>query len=246
MKDNFSTESDKYAQYRPIYPPELFSFLESKLADKTNAWDCGTGNGQVAKALAPLFEHVYATDISAAQLAQAAQAPNISYSVQPAEHSDFADDFFDLVTVAQAIHWFDFERFYAEVRRTAKADALICVLGYGVLRISPTIDAIIDHFYTAVIGPNWDAERHYIDEQYRTIPFPFEEIECPSFVNRQHWSLRHLIGYLNTWSAVKHFIKANGYNPIATLEQELAAHWPQEESMEVVFPMLLRLGRLSK
>ena len=245
MKDLFSSASDEYARYRPGYPASFFDYLNSLLPARQNAWDCGTGNGQVARELAKTFEAVYATDISAAQLQQALPAENIFYSVQPAEQTDFEDHIFDLVVVAQAIHWFDFDRFYAEVRRIAKKEALLCATGYGRPKISEPVDALINDFYENVIGPYWDAERHFIDEQYKTLPFPFPEMQAPEFENVLHWNLSQLIGYLNTWSAVKHFIKQNGFNPVDQLQRNLEKHWPAEEVKEVCFPLLLRIGRIT-
>ncbi|MEZ4903978.1 MAG: class I SAM-dependent methyltransferase [Spirosomataceae bacterium] len=246
MKDNFSIQSDKYAKYRPTYPSALFEFLNTKVQDKLNAWDCGTGNGQVAYELAKTFENVFATDISQQQIDTALLANNILYSVQPAEQTNFDDGLFDLIVVAQAIHWFDFGKFYAEVRRTAKADALLCVVGYGRLEISKQIDDIITDFYDHVIGKYWDKERKYIDEHYQTIPFPFDEIQTPNFVITKQWTLAHLIGYLNTWSATKHFIKQNGYNPIEELQKDIEQLWGNQQSKQVQFPLLLRVGRITK
>ncbi|WP_008587608.1 class I SAM-dependent methyltransferase [Niabella soli] len=244
IKDYFSSQSDQYAKYRPTYPPDFFNYLNTITPRKKNAWDCGTGNGQIAYELAKTFEHIFATDISQSQIDHALQAVNISYSVQPAEKTDFDNHLFDLIIVAQAIHWFDFEQFYAEVRRTATKDALLCVTGYGNIKISEEIDPIIADFYTNVIGTYWDKERKYIDEGYATIPFPFDEIETPQFENRQQWTLEHLIGYLNTWSAVKHFIKQNGYNPVEKLHAALKEFWGDGAKKEVCFPLLLRIGKI--
>jgi len=245
MKDNFSTQSDKYAKYRPTYPSDLFELINSKVKNKRNAWDCGTGNGQVAYELAKTFDWVFATDISQSQIDNALKADNISYSAQPAEKTNFDNDLFDLIVVAQAIHWFDFDKFYAEVKRTAKESALICVVGYGKLEISEQIDNVIADFYDNAIGKYWDKERKYIDENYKTIPFPFDEIQTPNFVNIQHWTLEHLIGYLNTWSAVKHFIKQNNYNPMEEWQKDIEQLWGNEQVKQVHFPLLLRIGRIT-
>lgn len=246
MKDNFSLQSGEYAKYRPHYPQEFFTYLNSIVSHKDNVWDCGTGNGQVAYKLSETFGTVFATDISQSQIDNALQADNLFYSVQPAENTNFPERIFDLVIVAQAIHWFDFERFYQEVRRTSKEHALICVLGYGKLEISEPIDRVITDFYENVIGQYWDKERRYVDESYRFIPFPFTEIETPNFVNLQHWTLQHLMGYLNTWSAVKHFIKQNAYDPLENIRSELKQLWGNEEIKVVRFPLLLRLGQITK
>ena len=242
MKDNFSTQSEQYAKYRPTYPPALFDYLKSIITNRENAWDCGTGNGQVAAELSIFFKQVYATDISQQQIDLAVQSHNIEYSLQPAEKTNFPNHFFDLVIVAQAIHWFDFEKFYAEVRRTSKPNAFIVVTGYGGLEVAPEIDQIKKEFYKNVVGPYWDKERKYIDENYTTIPFPFKEIQAPALVNKFEWDIDHLIGYINTWSAVKHFIKQNGYNPVDKIYSSIEQYWGKERIREVCFPLLLRIG----
>ncbi len=244
MKDNFSTQSDLYAKYRPKYPKEFFDYLDLITKNKNNAWDCATGNGQVAIELAKIFPMVYATDISVAQLAEAQQLQNISYSVQPAEKTNFPNDFFDLITVAQAIHWFDFEKFYAEIKRTAKPDSILVVIGYGKIEVTPEIDTIINDFYKNTIGNYWDKERKYIDELYKTIPFPFEEIETPSFSISYKWTLDQFVGYLGTWSAVNHYIKDTGKNPLDLIRNQLEDLWKKNSIKKIRFPLLLRIGIL--
>lgn len=242
MKDLFSSQSDQYVKYRPEYPEAFFDYLNSLVAEKNCAWDCGTGNGQVASVLSKSFEHVYATDISSEQIKNASKKNNIVYSVQPAEKTNFTDASFDLIVVAQAIHWFDFDLFYEEVRRTAKKGAIVCIVGYARVEISPEIDLLVTDFYENVIGKYWAPERKYIDLNYETIPFPFTEIETPTFENQLNWSLDHFVGYLNTWSAVKESIKQNNYNPIDQLKEEIKEFWDTDESKEVCFPILLRVG----
>ncbi|RYG30304.1 MAG: class I SAM-dependent methyltransferase, partial [Chitinophagaceae bacterium] len=205
MKDNFSHASEKYAQYRPVYPGALYEFLLSKLKARDRAWDCGTGNGQVAAELAKHFKKVYGTDISANQLKHAIQRENIIYSKENSANTSFPSDFFDLIIVAQAIHWFNFNRFYDQVVRTAKNDAVFAAVGYGLLQVDEPTDKIIRRFYQDITGPYWDAERKYIDENYETIPFPFEEFEVPAMKIETNWNLDELTGFLRTWSAVKHY-----------------------------------------
>jgi hypothetical protein len=245
MKDNFSTQSDKYAKYRPGYPAEFFDYLYAMVPVKESAWDCGTGNGQIAIELAKRFEEVFATDISQSQLDNAIQAPNIYYSQQPAEITNFENEIFDLVTVGQAIHWFDFDKFYAEVRRTTKKNALICLVGYGGVDVSEEINKLKKNFYTEVVGAYWDKERKYVDDNYTSLPFPFEEIQAPAFENKLRWDLEKYIGYVNTWSAVKKFIKENGFNPIEKFQKELEVLWERGEVKEVRFPLMIRLGSVS-
>ena len=243
MKDNFSKQAHLYAKFRPGYPVELYDFLFSLVTEKRAAWDCGTGNGQVALQLSEYFDDVYATDISSSQIANAVSKENIHYSKVSAEETFFIKDMFDLVTVGQAIHWFDFEKFYKEVNRALKPGGCIAVFGYGLLEIDKETDAIITDFYKNITGPYWDAERKYVDENYETIPFPFEEIKAPALCSKYDWELDAVAGFLNTWSAVQHYIKANNENPVNALIEKLKNQWGNNVKKEVSFPVFIRAGR---
>jgi len=243
MKDNFSVQAKAYSQYRPYYPAEMIDYILSFITSKDVALDVATGNGQVAAALAADFKKVYATDISEQQLENATMAPNIYYSISSAEDTGFDNHQFDLVTVAQAIHWFNFDNFYTEVRRILKPDGLFAVLGYGLFSTNSHSDIILSHFYNTIVGPYWDAERKYLDENYTTIPFPFKEIEVKRFINEFVWTFDQLIGYLTTWSAVQHYINKNNSNPIDIVYDDLKESWEQSDK-KVTFPLLLRLGKL--
>ena len=244
MKDNFSGHAPEYARYRPIYPDSVFRFLYEQLAHCNTAWDCGTGNGQVAAKLADQFGHVFATDLSENQLAQAPKRANITYRVEKAEEASFAESQFDLITVAQAIHWFDFETFYTVVHRVLRPGGLLAIMGYNLLAIDDSIDAIIHRLYEDVLGDNyWDPERKYIEERYQNIPFPFRDIAVPEFQQSLTWSYADLVGYLNTWSAVKHYSEREGQNPVHLIEDDLQDAWGTASQREVRFPILLRVGK---
>ncbi|OWK72518.1 class I SAM-dependent methyltransferase [Pedobacter sp. AJM] len=243
MKDNFSTQAAEYAIYRPIYPVELYDFLFKLVEQKDTAWDCATGNGQVARILAQHFRQVYATDISEKQLSQALKLPNILYKVESSDQVNVADQSFDLITVAQAVHWFNFEAFYSEVKRTLKPNGLVAVMGYGLMLIDKKVDQVIYKLYEDILGKYWDSERRYIEEGYKTIPFPFEEITAPHFQIKTTWNFNQLIGYLNTWSSLQHYKKANERNPLEYVMIELKEAWGNDAEKEVRFPVLLRVGR---
>lgn len=243
-KDNFSKQSSTYAKFRPTYPKEVFEYLNSIIQQKNKVWDCATGNGQMAVVLAESFEKVIATDISENQLAHAPQMPNIEYLKCSAEETPFKGDSFDLITVAQAIHWFDFEKFYAEAKRVAKNDAVLFVIGYSTPRFEPKIDSNVQRFYKDITGPYWDAERKHIDAHYESIPFPFEKIECPVFSMNYEWTIEMAEGYFNSWSAVQHFIKKNGYNPVNQLVEDLSVVWNGSE--KVNFPLFTKVGQIRK
>lgn len=245
MKDNFSLQSTEYAKFRPHYPGALYDFLYSTLHSFERALDVATGNGQVAAELAKQFTEVFATDISTKQLAAAPHLSNIFYKAEAAEDASFPDHYFDLITVAQAIHWFDFDKFYAGVKRMLKPGGLIAVIGYGLISINDKVDPWLYHFYKNIAGPYWDKERRYIDELYKTIPFPFAEIDAPHLQITYNWTKEQFIGYINTWSAVQHFIKANNSNPLSDeLEQQLNLLWPDDVLYKISFPLLLRTGQL--
>jgi len=242
MKDNFSTQAAEYAIYRPTYPIELYDFLFKLVAHKHAAWDCATGNGQVASILAQHFQHVYATDISEKQLSQALPLPNVVYQVESSDQVNVTDQSFDLITVAQAIHWFNFDAFYSEVKRTLKPNGIIAVIGYGLMSIDKKVDQVIHKLYETILGKYWDSERRYIEEGYKTIPFPFEEIVAPHFQIKTTWNFNQLIGYLNTWSSLQHYKRANDRNPLEYVLTELKEAWGDDAEKDVRFPVLLRVG----
>ncbi|WP_316830624.1 class I SAM-dependent methyltransferase [Pedobacter aquatilis] len=243
MKDNFSTQAAEYAIYRPTYPQELYDYLFTLVKNHESAWDCATGNGQAASVLARNFKNVYATDISEKQLNQALKLPNVTYHVESSDQANVADNSFDLITVAQAIHWFNFEAFYGEVKRTLKPDGILAVIGYGLMFIDKSVDKVIFKLYEDILGKYWDTERRYIEEGYQTIPFPFEEIKAPHFQIKTTWNFNQLIGYLNTWSSLQHYKKANDRNPLEYMLTELKEAWGDDEVKEVYFPILLRIGK---
>jgi ubiquinone/menaquinone biosynthesis C-methylase UbiE len=243
MKDNFSQQSALYSQFRPHYPDEMIAYLVDFVTHKNIALDVATGNGQVAKQLSAFFKTVYATDISQNQLKNAIPGSNIIYDLQPAEETDFADQQFDLVAVAQAIHWFKFDAFYKEVYRILKPDGVFAILGYGLFSTNQDSDKILHRYYYDILGSYWDAERKYVDENYTTIPFPFDEIKTRSFENNFTWTFEQLIGYLQTWSATQHYKNKNNQNPIDRIYDKLKQSW-EKGNRKVTFPLLLRIGTL--
>ncbi len=241
MKDNFSHQSEDYSKFRPTYPSELVEKIVSLAPEKKLALDVATGNGQFAAAISKYFETVHATDISDNQLLHAKRVLNVIYKKMPAETTDFEDDFFDLITVAQAVHWFDFDVFYKEIHRILKPDGIFAIIGYGLMNTNPETDKIIHKFYHEVVGPFWGEERKYLDENYETIPFPFDEIQMEQHSSDFHWTFEQLIGYLETWSAVQHYKAHHNQNPLDLIRDELKISWEKSDK-KISFPMLLRVG----
>lgn len=245
FKDYFSTQSVDYARFRPDYPNELFAFISNESPNREIAWDCGTGNGQAAVALAESFRRVYATDPSSLQIESALSKQGVEYSVAPAEDSGLPDASVDCVTVAQAIHWFDFDAFYAEVRRVSRPGALLAAWGYGLNTVIPPVDQVFQRFYEDIVGSYWPPERKYIEEGYRNIDFPFAAVAAPDFVLEKRWNLFEFAGYLSTWSAVSRYRLERKTDPLDEIESELTAAWGDPETRHSVqWPLHLLAGRV--
>lgn len=245
FEDHFSPQASDYANYRPDYPDSLFRYLSSLTHEKKMVWDCATGSGQAAVKLASYFDRVMATDASEAQIRQAFPHERVSYEVGLAENTSFPDASFDLITVAQAAHWFDMEAFLREAARVGKEGAILAVWTYSLLSIEPGVDAVIRSFYHHKVGKYWPPQRKIVESEYRDLVFPDHELETPAFSMEKRWSLDHLIGYLHTWSAVKNFVQKEGYNPVTDVVGDLTSVWGNDPLKTVTWKIPLRVVRLN-
>lgn len=246
-KDLFSKQASIYAKYRPGYPLDLIEHILSYVPSKEIAWDCATGNGQAANLLTPHFKKIFATDISEKQIQHAIQHPSIIYSVSSGEKTDFSDDQFDLITVAQAYHWFQFKEFSMEATRVSRSGAVVAVWGYGLLQADePALNQLIRYYYRDIMGQYWDPERKFVDEEYRTIPFYFDELPSARFEERVSWSFADFIGYLNTWSSLQHYMRINAMNPVEDFSKSIRKFWEKNETLKFSFPLFLRMGKIKK
>ena len=239
FKDHFSKQAADYATFRPTYPRELFDYLGSIAPSRQLAWDCGTGNGQAAVGLASVFDRVIATDASEKQIANAEPHEHVEYRIASAENSGIKSATVDLIMVAQALHWFDLDRFYAEARRVLKANGVLAASAYNVER---AIDEVVNRYYYEVVGPYWPPERELV-EQFTDLRFPFDEIDAPKFEMTANWNFDHLLGYLNSWSSTQRFITANKRNPLDEVRKELSGAWGDaNQKRRIVWPLTLRVG----
>ena len=247
FKDHFSRRAAIYATYRPHYPKSLFEYLTTLTGAHDLALDCGTGNGQAAVELAQYFAQVIATDPSSAQIANATQRRNIEYRVARAEQSGLPPHSVDLVTAAQALHWFEPVAFYGEARRVLKRDGAIAVWGYGDPMLDdPSLQKLLHHFNRVKLEPYWFPERKLLLDGYRTIDFPFDELTPPAFDLNVSWTLEELLGYLRTWSSTARYVEQNGVDPVNELESVIAPYWGEYEKPRTVsWPLHLRVGRLA-
>jgi len=256
FKDHFKTVARQYADSRPTYPEQLFTWLAAQCPERECAWDCGTGSGQAARDLAAHFNHVIATDASTSQIQQAqieqaklSQAQGsgqavIDYRVAPAEMSGLDSATIDLVVVAQALHWFDVDAFHREVSRVLKPQGIIAEWCYGHIEIdNAAVDGLIQHFYADVVGPYWPPERAHVENAYRKLAFPFAHITAPAFAMQALWNLEQLAGYLRSWSATAQYIKIHGTDPVEELQQEMLEYWGDAEAgYAITWPLTLRVG----
>jgi len=243
FKDHFSKHAADYAKYRPRYPCEMFEYLGTVAPSRQLAWDCGTGNGQAAVGLASAFDRVIATDASENQIANAQSHEKVAYRVASAENSGIGSETIDLIMVAQALHWFDLDRFYAEAWRVVKPDGVFAASAYNLLHIEKAIDEVVNRYYYEVVGPFWPPERRLV-EQFADLPFPFQEIDAPRFEMTAHWNLDHLLGYLGTWSSSQRFIAAKGSDPLEQIFDALSRTWGEPgQTRTISWPIVIRIGR---
>ena len=246
FKDHFSGHAKEYAQYRPRYPVAMFEFLAGLSPHNELAWDCATGNGQAASAVAQFFDHVVATDASASQLEHATTHPRITYRVAREKDSGLLPASVDLITVAQAVHWFDLNAFYSECRRVLRPDGIIAVWSYRLLRFEATIDAILERFFSETLRPYWAPELRWVDKGYAQLDFPFQEVGHPEFDMKLDLNLPALMQYIGTWSAVKQYEAATGRDPLQELVSELESMWGDPNVHRAShWPVSIRIGRHS-
>ena len=244
FKDHFSAHAAGYADSRPGYPPELFEWLALQCPRRRLAWDAGCGNGQASVALAEYFTEVYATDPSQAQIAQAIPHENVRYMVESAEDCGLGDNTANLVTVAQAYHWFEHERFCAEARRVLANDGVVALWSYAESMVSPAVDAVVNELHHGTLENDWPPERRHVLDRYRDLPFPFRPLPAPPFEMRSEWNLGQYLAYLSSWSASQRYLRRTGEDPVAAVGAAMREAWGDADQVRTVqWPLLVLAGR---
>jgi SAM-dependent methyltransferase len=247
FKDHFSDRAALYAACRPHYPAPLFDFVAGLSSVRDLAVDFGTGSGQAARALVDHFDRVIGMDPSAAQIAHAARHERIEYRIGRAESSGLPSRSANLVTAAQALHWFEPEVFFREAKRLLMPGGAIAVWGYGdPILDDPHLQRKLHDFNRELLEPYWLPERKILLEGYGSISFPFEEVAPPSIDLRMRWTLSELAGYLRTWSATSEFVAKRGFDPVVDVEKSLAEDWGDPRMQRVIeWPLYIRAGKTS-
>jgi SAM-dependent methyltransferase len=247
FKDHFSLHAQNYVKHRPTYPNEIYDLIYRQVSEFKLAWDCGTGNGQVALELAERFEKVIATDASESQILNAIPHPKVSYAVSKAEESGIAEHSVDLVTVGQAIHWFHFEPFFKEVQRVLKPGGIFACWTYKYLTINPELDAILHQFFE-IIESYWPPERDHVMAEYASIPFPehFKPLDFPNLYIERAMTADETLDYLRTWSSVKNYkLQHQNQDPLAFIQKAFYEQWGDIQQPKIVrHPLITKLFKL--
>lgn len=244
FKDHFSTQSSEYAQFRPTYPDELFQHLSAACKSAHTVLDCATGNGQAAIALSKYFSTVIAIDASQSQIDAAARLSNIRYHCAPAECTGLADNSVDLVTVAQAFHWFDGTAFFNEAVRVLRPSGVLAIWSYRLCTVSPACDVLLAQLYEEIVGPYWPEERAHVEAGYDDVGLPGEPLDLPRMRMQEHWTLAEMLGYLRTWSACKRYAADKGTDPVLQISAGLQAAWGNG-ARSVEWPLQITASRVN-
>jgi len=239
----FDDKSHIYAQSRPRYPSALYEWIVQACPERNAVWDVGCGNGQAAVDLIDCFESVQATDVSPSQIENAPDRDGITFSVQPAEKTDFGDNSFDAVCVAQALHWFDYDQFWPEVQRVLKPGGLFAAWGYNWPHVDPVIDGILDQTFFPVIRPYWARQNKLLWDGYRDVPFPLELLEVPDIELTMEWTVEQFFAYLHSWSATRRCMDANGEEFFETSFQKAGEAWGYDGTRSVSMEFVLIAGK---
>lgn len=241
--DYFSSHAASYALFRPHYPAAVAETVAKHAGAARMVVECGCGNGQLSVLLSEYFHEVIATDASAEQIQHAHLHPRVRYFTSRAECLPVADCSADAVVAAQAAHWFDLDHFYPEVRRVSKPDGVLALISYGSITLEGEIGQLVHQFEHDVLGSYWPPERALVEQGYRSLPFPFEEVAIPLSHIEAEWNYHQLVGYILTWSSVR-ALEAAGRDALMTdFATQLRQGWGDVSlTRKARWPLSMRLG----
>ncbi|MCG8413258.1 MAG: class I SAM-dependent methyltransferase [Pseudomonadales bacterium] len=243
FNDHFSGHAGVYAAARPDYPHELFEYLNGICSKHEIAFDCAAGNGQATRGLLPFFSVVLMSDGSSKQIEQAKalceKSASLHASVMLAENLGLKSATLDLVTVAQALHWFNLDNFFTEVDRVLRTDGVFACWSYGIHSINQSCDRVVYRLYEDIVGEYWPPQRRLVENHYAGIDFPLTEVTVPDFKLEKQWSIEQVLGYLRSWSAVQRYAKDRQQDPVAIIEPDLRLAFGEEKVRTISWPLNL-------
>ena len=243
LADHFSAAACDYDRFRPRYPASLFDYLASLVAERDLAWDCATGTGQAAAPLAARFRRVVASDASFAQITQTSRLLGVNFFVARAERVPLRDDCASLVTVGQALHWFDRAAFFSEAKRILRPDGILSAWTYNLCTVNSDVDGVVKGFYRDIVGTYWPSERSLVEDSYDGIVFPFTSTASVTMEMSARWTAEELLTYLGTWSAVKRYRDARHEDPVDSIRAKLREAWGAVDRRSVSWPLSIRTAR---
>ena len=130
VRNSFSNVIDAYKKYRRDYPEKTYDLIHEFCPDvSAKVLDLGCGTGIATNHLALYYDTVVGTDReeSMVEAAREGAVANATFIATSSEKLPFEDSSFDLVTVASAYHWFDYDRAGKEIYRVLKPNGKLCV-----------------------------------------------------------------------------------------------------------------------
>ncbi|MDQ3494779.1 MAG: class I SAM-dependent methyltransferase [Pseudomonadota bacterium] len=241
--DHFSRVASAYAQARPSYPAALFDWISANAPRRALAWEAGCGSGQATRGLASRFDAVHASDPSAAQVAQAPRLAKVRFVVEPGERCSLPDASVDAACAAQALHWFDRDRYFAECARVLRPGGVLVAWSYQDVVLPPAL-AAAGAAFLAEIAADWPPQRADVDAGYAGYHWPFEALTVPHLEFGARWPLPRLLGYFSSFSAVKRHREATGKDPVGRHAEALAAAWGDpERERDLSWPLFVHARR---
>ncbi|MEL0637130.1 methyltransferase domain-containing protein [Marinomonas sp. TI.3.20] len=245
MRSFDGRSSGIYSRARPTYPAELYYWLSHQVKSSGVVWDAACGTGQASIDLAAYFDKVEASDISESQIAEATPHRKVHYQVFPSEKTNYPDHYFDAVCIGHALHWFDLDLFWQEVKRVLKPGGLLVCWGYNWLTVGEQEDLVISEHVLSHLSSYWPVQSRLLWNQYRDIQFPFEPIDVPKFDLYCNWSVSQTMDFIRSWTAAQLLIQDEGDDFLVQANTVLRSVWSDPlHKKQIHLPFFVRAGRM--
>ncbi|KAL4426897.1 hypothetical protein ABPG74_008821 [Tetrahymena malaccensis] len=231
-------QGQNYDKYRPKYPSKFFDLILKDLNSKESYLDVGCGTGQMLFKLNSHFKIAVGTDLSEKQVSVATEkiSNNQNYMNVKVIQSDANNLIsslqknslplnYDLVTVGQALHWFEVEKFLQLTQSkilNQNQNSRLAVAAYYWDGFDIDINneqlsgkQIHEQYYNSIKN-YYDFDRDNLYSNYKHYPFNkyFEQTSEDSFIEKDIFQLDDLVRYMKTSSAYNTLVEQNSKNPI--------------------------------